>query len=246
MKHLAAFVSGAALIFPLLTSVTPASGEIYNPAADFERGWTTNSNPNGVWTYGYSSSFSSPITPYDQTAQGPLNGPYAQYWLSSTTDIGESPSAEFNNGPAYADGNINFLANEFLLVAGIGGQYSDLVFTVPSSGDYSIAGSFFDLQVDIDALVGIVTDGNVIFNSSVTPGNPNEPFDINLELAAGNTVVFSVGPGGGLQNTGLALNIATSSVPEPSTWAMMLLGFAGLGFAAFRASRRASAAGLEA
>jgi hypothetical protein len=28
-----------------------------------------------------------------------------------------------------------------------------------------------------------------------------------------------------------------SGVPEPSTWAMMLLGFAGLGFA-FRQSRR--------
>jgi hypothetical protein len=28
-----------------------------------------------------------------------------------------------------------------------------------------------------------------------------------------------------------------SSVPEPSTWAMMLIGFAGLGFA-FRQSRR--------
>jgi hypothetical protein len=29
-------------------------------------------------------------------------------------------------------------------------------------------------------------------------------------------------------------------VPEPSTWAMMVLGFAGLGFAAFRRSNRKS------
>jgi hypothetical protein len=35
----------------------------------------------------------------------------------------------------------------------------------------------------------------------------------------------------------------TTSVPEPSTWAMMLLGFAGLGFAGYRrASQRAAAA----
>jgi hypothetical protein len=28
------------------------------------------------------------------------------------------------------------------------------------------------------------------------------------------------------------------AVPEPSTWAMMLLGFAGLGLAGYRASRK--------
>jgi len=34
---------------------------------------------------------------------------------------------------------------------------------------------------------------------------------------------------------------ATPVIPEPSTWAMMLLGFAGLGFATYRATRRAAA-----
>jgi hypothetical protein len=33
------------------------------------------------------------------------------------------------------------------------------------------------------------------------------------------------------------------SVPEPSTWAMMLLGFAGLGFAGYRSTRRTAASG---
>jgi hypothetical protein len=32
-----------------------------------------------------------------------------------------------------------------------------------------------------------------------------------------------------------------TAVPEPSTWAMMLLGFAGLAFAGYRASRRTTA-----
>ena len=34
----------------------------------------------------------------------------------------------------------------------------------------------------------------------------------------------------------LGLGTAASSVPEPSTWAMMLVGFAGLAFAGYRAS----------
>jgi hypothetical protein len=36
--------------------------------------------------------------------------------------------------------------------------------------------------------------------------------------------------------------VALSSVPEPSTWAMMLFGVAGLGFAGFRAREPAVAA----
>ena len=34
----------------------------------------------------------------------------------------------------------------------------------------------------------------------------------------------------------------TSAVPEPSTWAMMILGFAGIGFMAYRQKRRALSA----
>jgi hypothetical protein len=34
-----------------------------------------------------------------------------------------------------------------------------------------------------------------------------------------------------------AFSLTGTVVPEPSTWAMMLLGFAGLGFAGFRRAR---------
>jgi hypothetical protein len=34
------------------------------------------------------------------------------------------------------------------------------------------------------------------------------------------------------------------TVPEPSTWAMMMLGFAGLGFAGYRKSRKAAIAAV--
>jgi hypothetical protein len=38
------------------------------------------------------------------------------------------------------------------------------------------------------------------------------------------------------------VTLVSSSVPEASTWAMMALGFTGLGFAGYRASRRAAVA----
>jgi hypothetical protein len=36
-----------------------------------------------------------------------------------------------------------------------------------------------------------------------------------------------------------SFSLSGSPVPEPSTWAMMLLGFAGLGFAGYRRARMA-------
>ncbi len=38
-----------------------------------------------------------------------------------------------------------------------------------------------------------------------------------------------------------SISFRLTAVPEPSTWAMMLAGFAGLGFAGYRASRKAVA-----
>ena len=40
---------------------------------------------------------------------------------------------------------------------------------------------------------------------------------------------------------GVGGSVLTTAVPEPATWAMMVLGFAGLGFAAYRSSRKSVA-----
>jgi hypothetical protein len=181
--------------------------ETYNPAAFFERGWATHSNPGGAWSYGYSWGFEKPITLYDKSVQNGINGKNSQFWLSSSVDTGTSPAAEYNNGPAFNDGNVDFLANEFLLVAGIRGQYSDLIFTAPVDGEYSIAGNFRGAQYGVGTVVGIVANGKVAFSSSVTAVGQLVPFNMTLSLQAGSTVSFSVGPGSGAQNTGLSATI---------------------------------------
>ncbi|HTR12703.1 MAG TPA: PEP-CTERM sorting domain-containing protein [Roseiarcus sp.] len=54
------------------------------------------------------------------------------------------------------------------------------------------------------------------------------------ETAEYDTHVTTVG------GTLAVITLGTTAIPEPSTWAMMLSGFAGLGFAGFRAKKRAS------
>ena len=55
-----------------------------------------------------------------------------------------------------------------------------------------------------------------------------------------NALYFTAGPNG--ESDGLFGSL--TAVPEPSTWAMMIAGFVGLGFAGYRRSRKTSATAL--
>lgn len=192
--------------------------EKFDPVATFEDGWKRQKNPNGVWSYGYSAGFTEPITLYDRTVQNGINGPNAQYWLSSRVNTRTSPAAGYNDGPAFNDGNSDLLANEFDLVSGVGGQYADLIFRAPVGGEYSVAGRFRGAQYGVGTVVGVVTNGSVVFQSKVTAVEQLVPFRMSPKLRAGEEVVFVVGPGEGTQNTGVSANVTRACAPtdEPS------------------------------
>lgn len=62
-------------------------------------------------------------------------------------------------------------------------------------------------------------NGTVLFNSRVTSDAQTVPFSSEVSLNAGNTLVFSVGPGGGLQNTGISATITGPlSPPQPYSY----------------------------
>jgi hypothetical protein len=46
----------------------------------------------------------------------------------------------------------------------------------------------------------------------------------------------------GLPPVGLLDGVSLTAVPEPATWAMLVLGFAGLGFAGYRRAKKNAAA----
>jgi hypothetical protein len=59
------------------------------------------------------------------------------------------------------------------------------------------------------------------------------PFTTATFSSTNNAFEFSLVPGGG--------GVRSGGTPEPSTWAMMMLGFAGLGYAAFRRNAKGRA-----
>ena len=70
-------------------------------------------------------------------------------------------------------------------------------------------------------------------NISFTPGNDDNAVT-QFATAGGDFLEATV--------SNVTVTVSSSSpVPEPSTWAMVLLGFAGMGFAGYRASRRSLA-----
>ena len=77
-----------------------------------------------------------------------------------------------------------------------------------------------------------------------TANASNSPFGIGTSFYAQNadplpdvfSYTLNFGPGS-VSGAQIAINESVSAVPEPSTWAMMVLGFAGVGFMAYRRKR---------
>jgi hypothetical protein len=93
----------------------------------------------------------------------------------------------------------------------------------------------------------VITLGNFAASLTLASGAPLQLQTFSFTTTGGQ-LAFADLPGGNqdigniLDNVTLSMNIVTGpGVPEASTWAMMLVGFAGLGFVGYRASRRSAA-----
>ena len=113
----------------------------------------------------------------------------------------------------------------------------------------------------LDPNGGTITQTGAIFNQTIGP-TPVPGFTGNGEGTSGFVAPFPAGPLpqlgafadpfqivinglGGITPSGFrqALEFESQTpVPEPATWAMMLIGFAGLGFAAFKSRKERSIA----
>jgi len=94
-----------------------------------------------------------------------------------------------------------------------------------TASDFPGAGTFLDIY----GLAFTIGGGTVVdlFSNGIGFGPPGAVFGVAVVTSETTLDYVSAG--------------VAASTPEPSTWAMMILGFAGLGFAGYRASRKAAA-----
>jgi hypothetical protein len=175
------------------------------------------------------------------TTCGPGNGKPNDYaaqafTLSTTSTITSASFTEWDTGIQVTGANWLFLnAN------GVGG----LPGTALNSGTASISSSsqvgttgVYDVHQEnfnigtvtlgpgsyYFAVQGISSDWNTFLSSGTASSGAAETYN-------GTTWHFSYE---GIPSVAVGLYTEVSAVPEPSTWAMMLLGFAGVGFMAYR------------
>lgn len=138
----------------------------------------------------------------------------------------------FKTAGAYVSGTSFFEPGELNLHPGYGNEFAIVQFIAPISGMYNFAGAFSandtsPNSVDIAAYVSGVSQ----------IANARGAFNFDTALTAGQKVSFAVGAAGNYtyDSTGLALNVTgpdpVGGVPEPTSWALMILGFGGAGAA---------------
>jgi PEP-CTERM motif len=164
--------------------------------------------------------------------------------MTGTGNVGSQtglPAVQFTS-----DSSLDF-ANGFATItpSAKGGKasFGDLEFTIPG---HTFTDLVFDLQMlkaDTTDLTIEAIDGTTLVQSFDLTGLKHDA-DINFILVAtgGPLTEISLMSTSGIKEAKHFEVSGVAAIPEPSTWAMMLLGFAGLGFAAYRKAHRARSA----
>jgi PEP-CTERM motif len=168
---------------------------------------------------------------------------------STTPTLNATSTAAFNT----TGGTVDVVANGTFGVTCAGGNCLDLdgstnhVGTITSKS--SFAAGFYTLSFDLSGNQrGAANQTTTITLGSFTQSfnlASNAPFTVETFnfSTTGGSLVFSdslLGRPGDNQGNILDNVVLTTAVPEPATWGMMILGFAGVGFMAYRRKNKQS------
>ncbi|HME83143.1 MAG TPA: PEP-CTERM sorting domain-containing protein [Roseiarcus sp.] len=127
----------------------------------------------------------------------------------------------FSTASNQIDGNVIVVIDTNTISVEMLGQVQPFELESQFSG---IGGSSFHIVSIADSATGVIDGVNIILFSSFTPHS--------VDFA---TFYLGYQPGTDLtQTVTLTFANGAGAIPEPSTWAMMLLGFAGISFAGYR------------
>jgi hypothetical protein len=215
-----AFICSFTALLCFALAALPYAASAYDAAADFSIG----SNPNGVWSYGWSSTLGSAFTLETSNTTAAYGQSGLEGWLGTGPD--GVPSVLYNStaNSISIGGHTNFQPGQLAVNPGTSGEYYVVRWTAPSNGQFTIAATFSGLSTVGDSSdVHILLNGVSLFDSAVNGSPSPTPFSGIQNVTAGDHIDFAVGWGSnGNQHddtTGLAASIV--AVPCPNiigTW----------------------------
>ena len=207
---------------PISGSQAPAA--IYDPVADYDAGWQAGKNPNGVWTYGWSSTLNSPLNRYKQKDNHKDYNPNTSFdeWNDPNELLGKTPCIWKNMGAKYSDSNVNIPAGALILHGGgpnSSSDYSHVVWTAPHDGSFLLAVTFTARQItpNYQTNVDILVKGKKLLECTLNHNGEKCSDNAVLSLIAGDKIDFAVGiPGSGLHGESTQLEAKITNVTKPS------------------------------
>ena len=142
------------------------------------------------------------------------------------------------NGTTTPGANLAYEGNQYLDLVGQGGTGGISQALTLTPGDiynltFAYSNNGFSPNESTSASASFMIDGlsGTLFHSTATSTNLDwQIFSGNFVATGADTLSFTNLTGG--PNEGILLDaVSVAAVPEPATWAMMLLGFGAIGFA---------------
>jgi len=248
MAKLGSILCAGAALVGSLAIVGTADATTYNAVTDF------SSTPASPWSYGYGATGTS-FTAYSS----------ADYITNDFGTTGLDGYSQSTSGTVpvilqnYSGSTVDFAhtvvlpTGLLLLHPGDSDSLDSIIrFTAPTTGEYAISGYFQTLDTSPTGVTligadshGALGSANFLGSPAVMPDTPGGTYDFggDVYLQAGQWLEVGVNRDGVYTNDSTGLSLTISTVPEPAAWALMLVGFAGLG-AALRASRRRQASAV--
>ena len=213
------------LVLVLLGLLLGTSGagqgtDVFDPGADF----SSQTNPNGVWEYGYSAK---PTLDADQFRldKGANGSDPIYFWHAGPGQY--YPYVACNtSGATQADPTKSWAvrAGEMAMEAANDGCYSIVRFTAPRAGQYKVRADFEGIHFRISTTdVHVLRNGQSLFDAQIAGyggddkfhkiqgEHPTASYSGSVELKAGDRLSFAVGYGANKTHfndtTGLMLHI---------------------------------------